>query len=86
MQQTLSPLPTNTSAQGHGLPTSDPDNACCRSGFGTNSVVGLATTTKISNVVNVNLSTMPKTTGVVSVVASYPPTEGTPAPLARFIA
>uniref|UniRef100_A0A915L017 Uncharacterized protein n=1 Tax=Romanomermis culicivorax TaxID=13658 RepID=A0A915L017_ROMCU len=29
--------------RGHGLPTSDSDNACCRSGFGTDSVVRPAT-------------------------------------------
>uniref|UniRef100_A0A915JP54 Uncharacterized protein n=1 Tax=Romanomermis culicivorax TaxID=13658 RepID=A0A915JP54_ROMCU len=48
MRQTLSALPTNTSAQGHSLPTSDSHNAC--------------------------------------VVTSYRRTEGTPVPLARFIA
>uniref|UniRef100_A0A915IZV6 Uncharacterized protein n=1 Tax=Romanomermis culicivorax TaxID=13658 RepID=A0A915IZV6_ROMCU len=41
---------------------------------------------KYATPVNVNLSTTPKTTGDVSVIASYRQTEGTPAPPARVIA
>uniref|UniRef100_A0A915HPP9 Uncharacterized protein n=1 Tax=Romanomermis culicivorax TaxID=13658 RepID=A0A915HPP9_ROMCU len=42
MGQTLPALPKDRSAQGYGLPKSDLDIACCRSGFGTDSVVGFA--------------------------------------------
>uniref|UniRef100_A0A915KWE2 Uncharacterized protein n=1 Tax=Romanomermis culicivorax TaxID=13658 RepID=A0A915KWE2_ROMCU len=35
MQQTLSALPSNMSAQGHSLPKSESNNACRCSGFGT---------------------------------------------------
>uniref|UniRef100_A0A915JCX8 Uncharacterized protein n=1 Tax=Romanomermis culicivorax TaxID=13658 RepID=A0A915JCX8_ROMCU len=40
---------------------------------------------KYSKPVNINPSTTPKTTGDVSLIASYRPTEGTPVPPVPFI-
>uniref|UniRef100_A0A915IBY3 Uncharacterized protein n=1 Tax=Romanomermis culicivorax TaxID=13658 RepID=A0A915IBY3_ROMCU len=74
----------------------------CRSGFSTDSVIGFPAAAVVSaptpssafpppppkdaTPVNVNPSTTRETTGHVSVIASYRLTEGTPGPLARFIA
>uniref|UniRef100_A0A915IG23 Uncharacterized protein n=1 Tax=Romanomermis culicivorax TaxID=13658 RepID=A0A915IG23_ROMCU len=87
MRQTLSALKTNTSAQGHGLPTSESDNACI--GFLAAAVVSALIKScalppsppKYVTPVNVNPSMMQKTTGDISVVALM---EGTPAPPAHF--
>uniref|UniRef100_A0A915KCN9 YrdC-like domain-containing protein n=1 Tax=Romanomermis culicivorax TaxID=13658 RepID=A0A915KCN9_ROMCU len=82
MRQTLPALPKERSAQGYGLPRSDSDIACCRSGFGTDSVVGFAiATTEIHDAgqhkpVNNTENAWP---------LQHNRTEGTPAPLACFI-
>uniref|UniRef100_A0A915HVI7 Uncharacterized protein n=1 Tax=Romanomermis culicivorax TaxID=13658 RepID=A0A915HVI7_ROMCU len=92
MRQTLSTLLTNTSAQDHGLPTSESDSACV--GFLAAAVVSAPTPSpalplppwKYVMPVNVNPSRMPKTTGDISMVSLYRPTEGTPGPQAHFAA
>uniref|UniRef100_A0A915L271 Uncharacterized protein n=1 Tax=Romanomermis culicivorax TaxID=13658 RepID=A0A915L271_ROMCU len=60
---------------------------CC-SGFGTDSVVSLAgvAAAEICDARQRKPVTTPKMTGDASVVTSYRWTEGTPVPLARFIA
>uniref|UniRef100_A0A915JH06 Uncharacterized protein n=1 Tax=Romanomermis culicivorax TaxID=13658 RepID=A0A915JH06_ROMCU len=58
----------------------------CSRCLGTDSIVSFAAPTEIHDAGQHKPINDTKTTGDVSVIALYQPTEGTPAPLARFIA
>uniref|UniRef100_A0A915HQ36 Uncharacterized protein n=1 Tax=Romanomermis culicivorax TaxID=13658 RepID=A0A915HQ36_ROMCU len=80
MRQTLPALLKDTSAQGYGLPKSDSNTAAVVSALTPLSALP-PPPPKYATLVNVNPPTMPKMTGDISVIASYGPMEGTPAPL-----